>query len=382
MSIVNSSYVSERFTLSQETEAYIKSLTPQFGFNGLGIAVYFRTYSRTMDNGVKETWPDTVLRVTKGVFSIRKDHMIKHHLSWNDNDWQEYAKEFATAMFKMEWLPPGRGLWCVGSDFVYNKGSAACNNCGATTMKDLIQGCCWMMDMLMCGVGVGADTVCESTILRPNKDEKYTYIIPDTREGWVEALRLLLRAYIPDINGKTERFPNFDFTEIRPVGVPIKGFGGISSGPAPLIKLLKRAEVFLDTYLDYTIYEKSLNRDNLYGKLADYTNEKNTEGMLNVISMLCDIELQKVSSPADIFENLVKRLRNEDYESLDDDAFEKFCIRVRESAERYPNEKKYNLTRLCIDLCNCIGICIVSGGVRRSSEIILGKPGDISLLEQ
>ncbi len=65
----------ERFVLSESTIKEIKSLTPQFGFNGLGEVVFRRTYSR--DN---ESWHDVVIRVIHGVMSIRKEHYARNSL--------------------------------------------------------------------------------------------------------------------------------------------------------------------------------------------------------------------------------------------------------------------------------------------------------------
>src|SRR5579872_2554686 len=121
-------FVTESFELDPSTISYIQSLIPRFGFNGFGIAVYFRTYSRKKEDGSNESWHDTVIRITNGIFSIRKTHMIKNKLEWNDNKWQEYAKKFAISMFHMNFLPAGRGLFCCGTEFVKNSGSAALNN--------------------------------------------------------------------------------------------------------------------------------------------------------------------------------------------------------------------------------------------------------------
>jgi adenosylcobalamin-dependent ribonucleoside-triphosphate reductase len=88
------------------------------------------------------------------------------------------------------------------------------------------------MDASMLGVGVGFDTkgAGEVMIKHPNpKREIETYVIPDTREGWVESLKLLLESYF---HGTAEI--QFDYTKIRAVGEPIKGFGGVSSGHEPL----------------------------------------------------------------------------------------------------------------------------------------------------
>ena len=116
--------VIQRFSLSQETKNEILSMTPVFGFNGLGEVVFRRTYSR--DN---ESWNDVVIRVVEGTLSIRKEHFFRNSLHWNDNEWQSFSRNFAISLFNMEWLPPGRGLWMMGTDFTYNKGAMALNNC-------------------------------------------------------------------------------------------------------------------------------------------------------------------------------------------------------------------------------------------------------------
>ena len=63
-----------------------------------------------------------------------------------------------------------------------------------------------------------------------SKRDSQVYEIPDTREGWVESLRLLLESYFHGF-----LLVEFDYSLVRPAGVPIKGFGGVSSsGPEPL----------------------------------------------------------------------------------------------------------------------------------------------------
>lgn len=57
-------------------------------------------------------------------------------------------------------------------------------------------------------------------------------MIGDSREGWVESVRLLLDAHF---NGHPR--PVFDYSAIRPRGAPIKGFGGTASGPEVLQRL-------------------------------------------------------------------------------------------------------------------------------------------------
>ncbi len=87
----------------------------------------------------------------------------------------------------------------------------------------------------MLGVGVGFDTngANKITIKKPQEGH-FEFKIPDSREGWVDSLKLTLEAYFL---GK--QIPNYDFSEIRPAGQPIRGFGGIASGPEPLKQMLE-----------------------------------------------------------------------------------------------------------------------------------------------
>jgi len=88
------------------------------------------------------------------------------------------------------------------------------------------------MDASMLGVGVGFDTkgAGEIIVKGVNRDRnEEIYMIPDTREGWVESLRLLLESYF---HGTAP--VGFDYNQIRDAGEPIKGFGGVSSGHEPL----------------------------------------------------------------------------------------------------------------------------------------------------
>jgi hypothetical protein len=116
---------------------------------------------------------------------------------------------------------------------------AALNNCAFTSTDSLKEDCTrpftFMMDASMLGVGVGFDTKGAGTITikGPNlAREQSTFNISDDREGWVESLKLLLESYFLGLGPIS-----FDYSSIRVAGLPIKGFGGKSSGPAPLIKM-------------------------------------------------------------------------------------------------------------------------------------------------
>src|SRR5688572_5557735 len=104
-------FVQHRFQVAKPTEHMIREMIPSFGYNGFGELVFYRTYSRIKEDGGQEDWADCLLRVANGTFSIRKDWYIKNHIHWDEDYWQNYAKGFLEYMFKMYWLPAGRGLW-------------------------------------------------------------------------------------------------------------------------------------------------------------------------------------------------------------------------------------------------------------------------------
>jgi len=241
--------VKERFKLKNAFCDKILGKTARFGFGGFGEATYYRTYSRIKPDGSQEHWPDTVIRVVNGVMSVRKNHYVLNRLAWDETTWQHYAQRLADAMFDMKWLPPGRGLWVMGTDYVYERGGAALNNCGAVDTTELSQAADWTMDMLMSGVGVGFNTAWQGeNVTMPDKLRPIPFIIPDSREGWVASVRLLIESYT-----KGGAWFSFDYDTIRPEGSPISGFGGTASGPAPLQQLHERVEEYLDSYCQGTI---------------------------------------------------------------------------------------------------------------------------------
>ena len=225
------------FKLSENFISKYKRKKAPFGFNGLGELVYMRTYSRIKEDGKNERWWETVQRVVEGTYSMQMNHIESHQLGWNPWQAQKSAQEMYDRIFNMKFLPPGRGLWAMGTAITEEKGLyAALNNCAFVSTKtikeDYSKPFCFLMDASMLGVGVGFDTKGAGEIIVKGVDLKrdsQQYQIPDTREGWVESLRLLLESYF---HGQSQ--VEFDYSKVRLAGEPIKGFGGVSSGPEPL----------------------------------------------------------------------------------------------------------------------------------------------------
>lgn len=279
-----------KFKLDDDFVKKYKRKKPPFGFNGLGEIVYLRSYSRLKPDGKKEQWWETVRRVVEGTYSIQKRHIIKYGLGWDHKKAAESAEEMYDRIFQMKFLPPGRGLWAMGSPIIEEKGLyAALNNCAFVSTdaidKEPTKPFEFVMDMSMLGVGVGFDTKGADLLYinSPLSSKETVYVIPDTREGWVDSLRLILESYL---------IPNrptvvFDYSKIRLRGELIKTFGGISAGPEPLI--------------------------NLHKKIREILGERDGD--------------------------------------------------------------KINSTDIT-DIMNLIGVCVVSGNVRRSAEIAFGEPDD------
>jgi adenosylcobalamin-dependent ribonucleoside-triphosphate reductase len=245
------------FRLDDEFISSYADKNPEFGFNGLGMLTYYRTYSRLKQDGKNEHWYETVRRVVEGAYSLQKDHILSNELGWNDNKAQRSAQEMYDRIFKMKFLPPGRMLWALGSTIVHEKkvGQALFNCAFVSTeninrsLDEAVKPFSFMMDMSMVGVGVGFDVdgAQKLTVHKPTADNVDTFDIPDSREGWVESLEMLLKSYFSksfdNIQAHTVKF-NYDL--IRPAGEPIKGFGGTSSGPAPLIRMHDQIRELLD----------------------------------------------------------------------------------------------------------------------------------------
>ena len=237
------------FRLLDDFIAKYKDVEPPFGFtdagsNSLGEITFIRTYSRVKEDGTKERWHEVCKRVIEGMYSVQKNHAKDNRLPWNDNKAQKSAQEAFQRMFELKWTPPGRGLWAFGTPMTMEKrNSASLQNCAMVSTRDIDRNdpgalFAWVMDALMLGIGVGFDTLGQDkqmSIYAPTEPAS-TYEIPDTREGWVESVRLLINSFLR----QNQPIQEFNYDLIRPLGAPIKGFGGVASGPAPLIDLHTR----------------------------------------------------------------------------------------------------------------------------------------------
>lgn len=237
-----------------------------WGYDDLGYIVFLRTYSRPLPEGGTEAWWQTVRRVVEGVYRAQYDHCLRNGLPWNALKAQNSAQKMYNLIFSFKFLPPGRGLWAMGTDYVAKRGSAALNNCAFISTENLKQDFtypfCFLMDMSMLGVGVGSDTRGAGTVMIKQHTSCLVHQVEDSREGWVESVRMLLKAYTE--NGPK---PLFTYELVRPAGSPVKGFGGISAGPEPLMRLHRDLETLLNNRIGEAITSTDIvDIFNLIGK--------------------------------------------------------------------------------------------------------------------
>ena len=233
------------FKLTEDFIAPYRNKKAPFGYqdaagNSVGEITFLRTYSRLKADGTKETWVDVCERVINGMYSLQKDHAKTNRLPWSDAKAAASAKEAFDRLWNLKWTPPGRGLWVMGTPLVnVQRNSAALQNCafvstGSMTKTDPAKPFAFLMEASMLGVGVGFDDKgADKDFTIYESQEGETYVIPDTREGWVESTSSLINSYLRS----DTKAPKFDYSQIRKAGEPIKIFGGTAAGPEPLIKL-------------------------------------------------------------------------------------------------------------------------------------------------
>ena len=194
----------------------------------VGYPVFKRTYARKLGERTEE-WPETVDRVVKA---------CNDQLGCGFTDME--GDELREIMLSLKGTVAGRFLWQLGTDTVDRLGLPSLQNCAFVVVDEPIRPFTWAFEMLMLGSGVGFNIQRHNIGKLPKPytnvkiERKDTndadFIVPDSREGWVQLLNKVLEASF--VTGK-----GFTFAThlIRSKGSPIKGFGGTASGPEDLV---------------------------------------------------------------------------------------------------------------------------------------------------
>lgn len=262
------------FQLKDEFLDNYRNRNPRFGFdmgagNTLGHHTWLTKYSRKKEDGTRERFWEGLARVIAGMYTAQKNHALTYRLPWDEEMAHRSAEEAYERCFAGKWSPPGRGFWAMGTEMVSGKGdSSALQNCAMIStiniadMKDPTLPFTRAMDMSMMGVGVGFDVLGAGKLTLHNPTGRYPHTVGDSREGWYASLASLLRAFFTG-----SRLPVFDYSQVRPAGSPIRGFGGVASGPAPLEKMHKQITRLLSDREGQTLTSRDLTDIfNLLGK--------------------------------------------------------------------------------------------------------------------
>jgi ribonucleoside-triphosphate reductase len=236
-----------------ETNTYTPSLRAQ--------VITRRTYNRPLEEGGFETWEQTVDRVIghqawlweRGLNGQAMTYSIHNELS-----------ELRKLMLDRKVLTSGRTLW-LGGTSVAKKREASQFNCSFTNIETVMD-CVDALWLLLQGCGVGfrpvvgqltgySKRITDFEVIRSTRTDKggmqenvetfkngvWTIKVGDSAEAWAKSVGKLV----------AHKFPAdklvLDFSEIRPAGERLAGYGWISSGDASLAKA-------------YTAIHKLLNR--------------------------------------------------------------------------------------------------------------------------
>ena len=197
--------------------------------------VFASRYSRYVSRlRRRETFEEAVDRV----MDMHRVHFARKHMMVED-----LLREVSQAMKKRLVLGSQRALQ-FGGEPILNK-NARMYNC-TTSYCDrprFFQEALWL---LLCGCGVGFSVqrhhIARLPLAEQPAGESELFIIPDSIEGWADALGALVSSYFtteqpfPQFFGKKVEF---DYSLIRPKGSPITGASGKAPGPKPLKRSLE-----------------------------------------------------------------------------------------------------------------------------------------------
>ncbi|MEG4487496.1 ribonucleoside-triphosphate reductase, adenosylcobalamin-dependent [Microcoleus sp. D2_18a_B4] len=224
--------------------------------------VFFRTYSRRTETG-RETWEEVCDRTVKGLQKL-------------GNLTPEETQLLHQMQNQLKTLASGRWLWVGGSKWIEQpENFSGAYNCSSTNILD------WrsfglLMDLAMMGCGTGAvlepkyinqlppirnrltltmqGEIGSTPALSRRQETEVkiaektaTIYVGDSRQGWVNSYQTLLELSTDErFAGEVEVF--IDLSDVRPVGEPLKGFGGVAN-PVKLPDLYQRCAAILNKAL-------------------------------------------------------------------------------------------------------------------------------------
>lgn len=198
----------------------------------IGYITFKRTYARRLNENDKNSKTEEFDQVIDREISAFKNQL-------NVGFTKEEEIRYKELRLGLKMSTAGRFMWQLGTKTVDKLGLPSLQNCAGVVVDHPIRPFTWAMEMLMLGSGVGYNIQREYVYQLPKLKSNVViervdssdadYIVPDTREGWVKLLGKVLKAHFYSGEGFT-----YSTQLIRSKGAPIKGFGGLASGPEEL----------------------------------------------------------------------------------------------------------------------------------------------------
>lgn len=184
----------------------------------------------------RETWNEAVERVRD--MHLRRYPQIAEEITW------------AFEQVKQKRVLGSQRALQFGGHAIEQK-HARMYNCISSYCDRLrfFQECFWL---LLCGCGTGFSVQKHHVAKLPEfikaREGRKVFVIPDTIEGWADALGVLMSSYFrggdfPEYEGCEVLF---DYSLIRPEGSPLRSSAGKAPGPEPLRRAIEKINGLLN----------------------------------------------------------------------------------------------------------------------------------------
>ncbi len=185
---------------------------------------FYDKYSRfNYELGRRETWVETVDRTVNFLKELSEYRLPP-----------ETYERVRQGILQMKVMPSMRLLAMAGP--AARRNNIAIYNCSylpVDSIDSFVEAL--IISMSGCGVGFSVESRYVEEFPRIHRQKGGTphrFVIPDSSEGWAQAVRIGLEAWF---NGEDVVF---DYSQVRPAGAPLRVKGGRASGPEPLRKML------------------------------------------------------------------------------------------------------------------------------------------------
>jgi ribonucleoside-diphosphate reductase alpha chain/ribonucleoside-triphosphate reductase len=258
--------------------------------NEIGEFVYYRTYSRWLDElRRRERWHETVRRATNFNVRLAYDHLKAIGVNIDIKDMEAEAELMFKNIYLTRQFPSGRTMWIGDGNKTVNEKFALGNfNCSFTNIQkweDLGD----IMHLLLVGSGAGIKSTLKSAKAMPKirtqfklihkeykpvaKEERLEHTrvvdlengylkvyIGDSKEGWTESVVAFLEA-LTDESKQHIHTIVLNYNSVRPKGERLKTFGGTASGHEPLKEMFEGFRKVLQNEIDPSLASIELDEN-------------------------------------------------------------------------------------------------------------------------